>query len=199
MYSIWLFLYPSNIEKPLLCHYKVLILTTCQWTCQTIRKGVQLTLKLKSAIHIFYWVMTSSPYWMITWTEILFCMITCMSRPPKSCCSDPPIRIATSTLLNMLRPTSLHPHVHFYSIIILPYMLVWLLPMTSSSSIYRMNWRSPVDFIVMKLFDWHILLASLTAKFYATVLYKQLRSNLLEVILTAVPMGIFSFSIHLIL
>ncbi len=45
---------PSNTEKLLLCHYVVFILITCQGTCQTIRKQVQLILKLKSAIHLFY-------------------------------------------------------------------------------------------------------------------------------------------------
>ncbi len=67
---------------------------------------------------------------------------------------------------------------------------------TTNDSLYRMNWRSPVEFITVKLFDQHILLASLIGKIYATVLYKQLRSNLLEVIPTAVPMWIYFLIQH---
>ncbi len=87
--------------------------------------------------------MTSLPYWLTTWIEILFSMITCMSRWYQFCCSDAWIRTVTSTLLNMLRPRSLHLHVPSYIIIISPYMPVWLPPMTPFSSIiYRTNWRS---------------------------------------------------------
>ncbi len=44
--------------------------------------------------------------------------------------TDAPTRIATSILLYMLRPRSLYPHVPFYTTITLPYMPVWLPPMT---------------------------------------------------------------------
>ncbi len=55
-------------------------------------------------------------------------------RPPRFCCSDVPTRIAISTLLNILRPCHYINMYIFYTIIILLYMLVWLPPMTSSSS-----------------------------------------------------------------
>ncbi len=57
--------------------------------------------------------MTNLLYWMTTWTEILFSIITCMSRLHLFCCSDAPTTIAMSILLNMLRPRSLRPHVLF--------------------------------------------------------------------------------------
>ncbi len=44
--STWHFIYSSNIRKPPFCHSKVFLHIRYQWTGLTIRKQVQLTLKI---------------------------------------------------------------------------------------------------------------------------------------------------------
>ncbi len=104
------------------CQFTIFILTTCQQICQTIRNQDQLTQKLKSAVHISYWVMINLPYSMTIWIKILYSMMTCMSRSIWSCYSDVQIKIVMSTSLNMPWPRSFPQHVRFPVIRILLYM-----------------------------------------------------------------------------
>ncbi len=118
-----------------------------------------------------------------------------MSRLHQSCCSDEPAKAVTSILLNMQQLMSSCPRVRSCITKRSLYMPLCLPQITSTCSTSRMRLRSPVGNIIVKLFVKHILLALLSGKTYVTVLYKQLRYNLLEATPIVALMEIASYTI----